>query len=70
MIRGWAHATLLGLAIAVAGFALLVYVPNLVVTRLTSLSGGLRQMIAVAWFLVAFVGLAWTMRRLQGRGVI
>lgn len=66
----WLRAAAISVIIAVAGVALLAYVPNLIVTRLTGLVHSARVAIAVAWFFIALLGLALAMRWLQGRKVL
>jgi len=63
----WPRAVLTGLGIAVGLAVLLVWVPDLVVTRLTGLERSARVTIATAWFFVALGLAAWALRRLQDR---
>ena len=67
---GWVRALLTGLGIAVGLAVLLVWVPELVVTRLTGLGRSGRVTIATVWFFVALGVAAWALRRLQARGMI
>jgi len=66
----WLRATGISVVISVVGVALLAYVPNLIVTHLTSLVHSARVAIAVAWFFIVLLGLALAMRWLQGRKVL
>lgn len=67
---GWLRAVLSGLGIAVGLAVLLVWVPELVLTRFTSLERSTRVTIATSWFFVALGLAAWTLRRLQARRLI
>jgi hypothetical protein len=52
------------------GVALLVVVPNLIVTRLGGLDRGWRAALATIWFFGMLAALAWLLRRLQARHLI
>ena len=67
---GWTRAILSGIAVLVVGFLGVVYLPNVVVTKVTGLSRSARQDLATLVFLVALAVLAWALRRLQGRRLI
>jgi hypothetical protein len=64
------RALLTGFGIAVGLAVLLVWVPELVVTRLTGIGRSGRVTIATVWFFVALGVAAWALRRLQARGII
>ncbi|CAB4897661.1 unannotated protein [freshwater metagenome] len=66
----WFRAILSGVAIVVVAFALLVYVPHLILTHLTGLERGNRVALATAWFVLSLIGQLWGLRRLQSRQVI
>ena len=65
----WFHAVLVAAAVVVVSVALLVYVPNLLVTRLGG-SRSFRVGVATAAFFVSLVALAVALRRLQRRHVL
>lgn len=67
---GWGRALVSGVVILAVGFVAVVYVPNAIVTKLTSLSRGTRQDLATVVCLVAITALAWALRRLQARRLI
>jgi hypothetical protein len=67
---GWGRAFVSALAILVLGGALLVYVPNWLLTHLTSMSRSGRVAIVTSLFFVVFFAFAWGLRRLQARGII
>jgi hypothetical protein len=67
---GWLRAVLIGLGIALGLAVLLVWVPHLLLTRLTGLERSTRVTIATSWFFVALGLAAWALRRLQARGLI
>ena len=67
---GWPRAVLTGLGIAVGLEVLLVWVPELVLTRLSGLERSTRVTIATVCFFVALGLAAWALRRLQGRRLI
>jgi hypothetical protein len=54
-----------GIAIVAAAALVLVYAPDLVLTRVTGVGRSGRVAIATAWFYVTLLGLAWALRRLQ-----
>jgi hypothetical protein len=67
---GWFRAILTAAIIAVVGIALLVYVPNAVLTHATSIGRSARVAIATAEFFVALFVLAFALRKLQRRKII
>jgi hypothetical protein len=67
---GWGPGALRAVGLLVIGAALLVVVPNLLVTKLTGLSRDARVAVAVAWFAVTLVASTWVLRRLQARDII
>lgn len=67
---GWVRALLTGLGIVITLAVLLVWVPELVLTRLTGIGRSGRVTIATVWFFVALGVSAWALRRLQARGII
>lgn len=67
---GWVRATATTAVIVVIGGALLLYTPDLVLTRLTGISRSARVAVATGGFLVALAVLAWALRRLQARRLI
>lgn len=62
---GWPRGIATGVAIVALAAVALVYVPNLVLTKLTGLDRSGRVAVASAWFFVALALLAWGLRRLQ-----
>ncbi len=66
----WPRAVAVTAALVALGVALLVVVPNLIVTRLGGLDRGWRAALATIWFLGMLAALAWLLRRLQARHVI
>ena len=67
---GWGRAVITTLVIVVVGVALLVYVPNWVLTHLDGVSRNGRVAIATIEFVAALAGMLWVLRRLQARGAI
>jgi hypothetical protein len=67
---GWFRAILTAAVIAVVGIALLVYVPNAVLTHATSIGRSARVAIATTEFFVALFVLAFALRKLQRRKII
>lgn len=66
----WARAVVAGVLIAALGVALLVVVPNLIVTRVGGLDRSGRVALATVWFFAMLAGFAWLLRRLQARHLI
>jgi hypothetical protein len=60
-----------GIVVVVVGLLLLVYVPNALVTRLTSVSRSTRVALATGWWALAIVAypLALRRRQRQRRGI-
>lgn len=67
---GWVRALLTGLGIVVALALLLVWVPELVLTRVTGIGRSGRVTIATAWVFVNLGAAAWALRSLQARRII
>ena len=67
---GWARAALTSLVILAVGTALLIYLPNWVLTHLTGLERNGRVTVATASFFVLFFAFAWALRRLQAHRLI
>jgi len=66
----WPKAVAATVALAALGVALLVVVPNLIVSRLGGLDRGQRAGLATIWFFAMLAALAWLLRRLQARHLI
>jgi hypothetical protein len=66
----WPRAVLSGLVIVAGTFALLVVVPDAILSQITDIQRGGRVALATAWFAAAWSGLLWGLRRLQSRRVI
>ena len=64
---GWLRAVVTGFGIAIGLAILLLWVPELILTRVTGLERSTRVTIATTWFFVALGVAAWTLRRLQAR---
>lgn len=67
---GWIRAVIEAVVAVLVAFALLVWVPNLALTRLSGMARGSRAAIATTWFFVSLGGLAWAGRRLQAHHVV
>jgi hypothetical protein len=67
---GWFRAILTAALVMVVGIALLVYVPNAVVTHATGLARSTRIAIATTIFFVVLFVLAFVLRKLQQRNMI
>ena len=67
---GWARAALTGLAIVLAGIAVLVFGVNALLTHLSGLDRSQRVGIATVGFFTGLILLAWLLRRLQQRHLI
>jgi hypothetical protein len=67
---GWLRAILWCAGIVVVGIGVLVYGTNAALTKLTSLDRSQRVAVATTLFFVAFLALAFALRRLQRRGSI
>jgi hypothetical protein len=66
----WPRAIVATVVIVALGVALLVVVPNLIVTRLGGLSRSGRVALATVWFFAMLAAFAWLLRRLQTRHLI
>jgi hypothetical protein len=66
----WPRAILSGLVIVAVAFAVLVVIPDLILSSVTSIERGGRVALATGWFAASLVGLLWGLRRLQGRHII
>jgi len=66
----WPRAIVSGLVIVAVAFALLVVIPDLILSEITGLDRGGRVALATGWFAVSLVGLLWGLRRLQSRRII
>jgi hypothetical protein len=66
----WPRAVAVTAALMTLGVALLVAVPNLIVTQLGGLDRGQRAGLATTWFFAMLAALAWLLRRLQARQLI
>lgn len=51
-------------------FGSLVFVPNLLLTRLSGLDRSGRVAVTTMWFSVVLFGLLWVLRRLQARRLV
>ncbi len=69
-VIGWGRAALTTALVVIVGLAVLVYGPNMVLTRVHSIGRSARVAVATAIFACGLVGLAWLLRRLQRRGLI
>lgn len=66
--KGWGSAVARGLLMLLAVFIAFAIVPNWLADRLaTRVTPTGRDLIVVAWWLVALVGCTWLFLRLQGR---
>ncbi len=66
----WPRAIVATVVVVALGIALLVVVPNLIVTRLGGLDRSGRVALATVWFFGMLAGFAWLLRRLQARHLI
>jgi len=67
---GWPRAIVTALVVFVVGIGVGVIGANAVLTNLTGVTRDVRIWIATALMLVTIFGLAWSLRRLQARGLI
>ncbi|MGZ4142223.1 MAG: hypothetical protein ACXVQY_06900 [Actinomycetota bacterium] len=67
---GWTRALLAAVVVAVVSVVLLVWLPNLLVTKATRLVHSARVGIATAWFFLVLVGICVGLRQLQKRNVL
>jgi hypothetical protein len=66
----WSRAIVATVVVVALGIALLVVVPNLIVTRLGGLDRSGRVALTTVWFFGMLAGFAWLLRRLQARHLI
>jgi hypothetical protein len=66
----WPRAIVATVVVVALGVALLVVVPNLLVTRLGGLARSGRMAVATVWFFGMLAAFAWLLRRLQARHLI
>ena len=67
---GWLRAIATGLAVLVVGIGVAVLGANRILTKALGVTLGGRQALASALFLFVVIALAWTLRRLQAKGLI
>lgn len=67
---GWGRAVGSGLAVVVLGLLVCVYLPNYLVTHLSSWTRDQRAGLATVVCFAGLAAIAWLLRRLQARGVI
>lgn len=65
----WPRAVLAGAAVVAATFAVLVYVPELLVSSWSGVGRSTRVGLATSWFTVALCAILWGLRKLQARGL-
>jgi hypothetical protein len=70
MALSWPRAIVATVAVVALGVALLVVVPNLIVTRVGGLDRSGRVALATVWFFGMLAAFAWLLRRLQARRLI
>jgi hypothetical protein len=66
----WPSAILASVVIVALGVALLVVVPDLIVTRVGGLARSGRVALATVWFFGMLAAFTWLLRRLQARRLI
>lgn len=66
----WLRAIVSGVVIVGIAFALLVVVPDLILSQVTSFERGGRVALATGWFAASLAGMLWGLRRLQGSRII
>jgi hypothetical protein len=66
----WPRAIVASVVIVALGVALLVVVPNLIVTRVGGLERSGRVALATVWFFGMLAAFTWLLRRLQARHLI
>jgi hypothetical protein len=66
----WPRAIVATVVVVALGIAVLVVVPNLIVTRLGGLDRSGRVALVTVWFFGMLAGFAWLLRRLQARHLI
>ena len=65
----WWRALVVGLLVTIVATVMLVVVPDALVS-MSGMARGRRVLLATAWFTMAIVAMAWTMRRLQRAHVV
>jgi hypothetical protein len=70
MALSWPRAIVATVVVVALGVALLVVVPNLIVTRVGGLDRSGRVALATVWFFGMLAAFAWLLRRLQARRLI
>jgi len=63
----WIKALMWGVGIVAATFAVLVVIPDLLLSNLSGIKRSGRVAVTTAWFTVALVAVLWGLRRLQAR---
>ncbi len=66
----WQRAVVSGVIIVGLAFVLLVLIPNLILSEITSVERSGRVALATGWFVASLAGLLWGLRRLQSRQII
>lgn len=66
----WPRAIISGVLIVGAAFLLLVVVPDLILSQITSFDRSGRVGLATGWFAAALTGIMWGLRRLQRHQLI
>lgn len=66
----WPRAIISGVVIVGVAFVLLVVVPDLILSQITSFDRSGRVALATGWFVAALIGIMWGLRRLQRRHLI
>lgn len=66
----WSRAFLSGVVIVGFAFALLIVIPDLILSNITGVERSSRVALATGWFVASLAGLLWGLRRLQGRRII
>jgi hypothetical protein len=66
----WPRAIVATVVVVALGIAVLVVVPNLIVTQLGGLDRSGRVALATVWFFGMLAGFAWLLRRLQARHLV
>ncbi|MEI7617278.1 MAG: hypothetical protein WCK14_01540 [Actinomycetota bacterium] len=66
----WLRAIVSGVVIVGIAFVLLVVVPHMMLSKITSFERGGRVALATGWFAASLTGLLWGLRRLQSRHII
>lgn len=67
---GWGIAIPAGIGIVAVAAVLLVWIPDLFLTKLSGMGRSGRVTVATIWVFVFLVVFAWILRRLQARRVI